>query len=455
MTTSTAPKTRGPLPPAARSFFGRLRRSRTAIRAAACAALGMAGMVGLHVLASAKQPPVAVERQVAPIHSKTLVAARTSVQPVLTGFGDVQPVRRVDLVAETAGRILHVHPALRAGERVRVGESLLRIDPREAQSRVAELEAVAATARIARQRLDAEHSAQTQRLDLLRRSLELADAQHARLRQLHEGSDVGSRSAVEAAERERLALAEQVLALQTDVDLYSLKADDLDRQALAAEAQLDRARLEAERCDVAAPFDARILKADVEAGQWTSPGQPLVSLADDSLREIHVSLDAAQAFRHLEFQPQETADAGWFPLPVPAECGIRLTGVGGDLAAAGRLHRVVRFDRASRMLTVAVRVDSSASDGGWPLAEGMFCRVEIPGRALADVVPVPRHALTPRQEVYVAENGVLRIRPVVAAYLDDQWAYLSAGIEEGEIVLTSRLVNPMENAPVAGVEETP
>ena len=93
MTTSSPSQTLGSLPTAARSFFGRLRRSRTAIRAAACAALGVLGMVGLHVLASAKQPPVAVERQIAPILSKTIVAARSSVQPVLTGFGEIQPVK--------------------------------------------------------------------------------------------------------------------------------------------------------------------------------------------------------------------------------------------------------------------------------------------------------------------------------------------------------------------------
>ncbi len=62
-----------------------------------------------------------------------------------------------------------------------------------------------------------------------------------------------------------------------------------------------------------------------------------------------------------------------------------------EVQGSGHLDRVVRFDSRTRMLAVAIALDGSQSSS-FPLVEGMFCRVTIPGRILEQVFVVPREA---------------------------------------------------------------
>ena len=81
-------------------------------------------------------------------------------------------------------------------------------------------------------------------------------------------------------------------------------------------ATLAFAEVNLQRCRVTSPFTGRIKTASVEIGQFVSPGQPLVTLADDTLLEIQVPLDAGDARQWLQFErkPSENPTA-WFSKP--------------------------------------------------------------------------------------------------------------------------------------------
>jgi multidrug efflux pump subunit AcrA (membrane-fusion protein) len=111
---------------------------------------------------------------------------------------------------------------------------------------------------------------------------------------------------------------------------------------------------------------------------------------------------------------------------------------------------VVDFDANTRTLTVAIRIlaeDAAAENpGSLPLVEGMFCSVEIPGRSLENVVKLPRWAVSYENTVYMSVDGRLKTVPVEVARLDSDNAYVSGGIAPGDLVVTTRLVNPLENS---------
>ena len=418
-----------------------------------CGALGFVGVAGFAILARSRTPPETVEQKTAPITSKAIVAQQSDVQTVLNGFGEIRAWRQTEISAEVAGHVASVHPRLRQGETVCAGELLFEIDPSDYANRVCELEAESAMAHHAASRIAVEQQAERERLGLMRRSLELASANLERARNLFAKNSVGSQASVDAAEREYNAIADQTRALQAAVDLHPIQAAEAELRIKSATASLDRAQHDLARCRVEAPYDARIVEARVEKDQWVAPGSALLTLADDSVREVRISLDAADARAQLSFASPVDSGNGWFPPPVPVDCRLFLPDQpSGTPAATGRLHRIVQMDRETRMVTVAIRLEGPAAAASWPVADGMFCRVEIPGRRFEGVIAVPRHALNHRSEVYCAAEGVLKTTPVHVAYTDRDKAYIDQGLAPGDQVLVSRLANPLENSPVA-IEE--
>ena len=117
-------------------------------------------------------------------------------------------------------------------------------------------------------------------------------------------------------------------------------------------------------------------------------------------------------------------------------------------ALLARDHRVVAFDPQTRTLTVAVRVnpDDTRTEGGFPLVEGMFCEVEIPGKTLPNAARLPPQAVSFENTVYLAVDNRLKTVPVVVARSNDRYTYVKAGLADGDIVITTRLVDPLENA---------
>jgi len=115
------------------------------------------------------------------------------------------------------------------------------------------------------------------------------------------------------------------------------------------------------------------------------------------------------------------------------------------------LHRVVTFKQQTRTLTVAVRIHAetavSQDQTTLPLVDGMFCAVKIPGKKLQKVIRLPRWAVTFDNTVYIADDeNRLKTVPVVVARSEGDNIYISEGLIRGDRVITTRLIDPLENA---------
>jgi RND family efflux transporter MFP subunit len=256
---------------------------------------------------------------------------------------------------------------------------------------------------------------------------------------------------VDQAEQAFNAAADQVDLLDEQIALFPIRIRESRAALASARAALDTAAANLDRCTIRAPFRGRIRAAAVEAGQYVTPGGELLSLADDSVLEIEVPIDSRDARKWLRFD--ETAarsgdGAAWFSGLTRVPCTIQWTEESGGPPWTGHLHRVVRFEPETRTLTVAVRVTAAEARGAgaFPLVEGMFCAVAVPGRMLEGVVRLPRWAVTFRETVYLAEGSRLKTAPVTVAWTDGEEAFVSEGIPEGQKVIVTRLSDPLENA---------
>ncbi len=423
---------------------------RILFRISVCVAILVAGMAAMAGLARLKKPPAQVTPEERAFKVQAVRAVFEDVPVVLKGYGNVRAVDRVTLSAEVSGPVVEVHPRLDVGEIIPKGEVLFRIDPRDYAAAVREAEAGVSQWRHAIARLKEEYTQARRRHGPLLRSRDLAKAEFQRLSRLYKENKVGTRSGVEAAERAYNQAVDRLRILEQALSLYPLRIEEARSSLEAAQARLMRARVQLERCTVRAPFTGRLTAVSVEPGQFLSPGAPAVTLANDSHLEIQVALDSADARRWLLMDaPKSPEPVAWFQGLRHVPCRIRWTEDPDGPTWTGRLHRVVNYDRKTRTLTVAVRVPareaSKTSSTGLPLVEGMFCSVEIPGKTLRRVVRLPRWAVTFDNKVYLSVNRRLKTVPVRVARFQGDEAFIEKGIQEGDLVVVTRLASPLEN----------
>ncbi|MBC2743713.1 MAG: hypothetical protein HGJ93_11875 [Desulfosarcina sp.] len=191
----------------------------------------------------------------------------------------------------------------------------------------------------------------------------------------------------------------------------------------------------------------------MEAGQFVSPGQNILTLADDTLLEIQVPLDSRDARNWLQFETpaSDRLPTAWFANLKPVECTIRWTEDKTGSVWTGILNRVVKFDQQTRTLTVAVRVTAESAMGNGnralPLVEGMFCTIEIPGRTMHNVYRLPRQAVSFENKVYLANaDGRLKTVDVTVERIEGEYVYVGRGLNPGDTVILTRLIDPLEKA---------
>ena len=398
-------------------------RQRYMLRIVLCTVIVLAGISGFIALASLKKPPAEVLEGERPLKVKVEKIQAASIPVTITGYGQVRTVTAVHISAEVAGQVVAVHPRLRVGERIVADEVLFRIDDRNYAAAVAQGMA---------------------EVD------QLAGAEFQRVSNLFDEHQVGTRSSVDRAEQAYNTAVDQADQMAQAVALYPIRIQEAGSTLAAARARLQLAHANLARCEVRAPFDCRLTLAAVEQGQYVSPGPPLLTLADDRLLEIQVPLDSRDVRQWMRFAPaSEPVNQAWFGQPETVACRIRWSEDKAGHAWHGRLHRIVAYDEKTRTITVAVRIaaaDAVAGNGDLPLVEGMFCSVEIPGRTLPQAFRVPRSAVSFKDTVFVAMDGRLKTVAVQVARLDGDHAYITGGLNEGDAVIVTRLVDPLENS---------
>ncbi len=414
-----------------------------------CTLVLAAGISGMVALASLKTPPAEAVYQEKPLKVEVLRAEPEDVGVMITGFAEARPLDIVDISPEVSGRIIEVHPRLEAGEVIPEGELLFRIDPRDyraahddARAKVTQWENTIA-------RIEKEFALDKARLETLKRNRDLAEAEYQRLKTLYERDSVGTRSGVDQAEQVYNQAADTVDQLARQLEVYPLQIRENQAALASARAHLEKTRTNLDRVEIRAPFDGRLKTVSIEEGQYVSPGLKAVTLADDSVLELRVPLDSRDARKWLRFDQQQTpGNAALFSGLDRVPVTIQWTEDRQGHTWTGRLHRVIHFDSQTRTLLVAVRVDRSAADadGNFPLLEGMFCEVEIPGKTLEKVVRLPRWAVSFENTVFVADENRLRTVPVRVSRIEGENAFISEGLSAGDRVIVTRLVDPLENA---------
>ena len=355
-------------------------------RIAVCMSVLILGLLGMMALASMRTPPKESKPEERRLKVEVLRVAPEDVPVFMTGYGDVQALNEVTIAPEVSGRVVSVHERLEVGEVIAEGETLFVVDPRNYDAAFKEARANVSQLGITIARLEKQLSLDRSRLKTLERSRELARAEYERLLRLFQEHKVTARSSVDAAERTYNGAADQADQMAQLIALYPLQIQEARSRLDAAGAGLELAQANLDRCTVRAPFNGRIKAASIEEGQFVSPGQSVLTLADDSTLEIHVALDSRDARRWLPFeQGAGKSDLAWFHGLPRDRVRIQWTEDEDDHVWHGHMNRVVEFDRQTRTLTLAIRIDAreALNGDGLPLWKGCSARCVSRGRPFA------------------------------------------------------------------------
>ena len=310
-----------------------------------------------------------------------------SAQLAVRSQGTVLPRTQTLLGAEVGGTIVEISPKFIPGGVFRAGEVLMRIDATDYRVAVRQAEAL-----------------------VKQRKIEFDGA--AKLRQQ------GYRAEAEYAS------AAAALA--------------------SAEAELVRAQRNLERTEIRLPYEGMVLSKEADIGQFVSPGARLgVTFATD-YAEVRLPLtDQDLAFVDLP-EATEIAETGASQGP-PVTLSATRMGKPADWEA-----RIVRsegvVDEKSRVTYAVARIDDPycLHREGIPLPVGTFVTADISGRAMEDVIRVPRSALRAASQVLIVDDdNRIRIRGVDVIRADARYAYIGGGVEAGERIAVSAIETPL------------
>lgn len=353
---------------------------------------------GVTTLLYLNRPPAEIaEPEYVPVTVDAVEVVRETIRIPVQAQGTVTPLRETGLVAEVAGRITEVSPAFNVGGFIRRDEVLLRIDPRDYQTALLRAQSAVATAQ-----------------STLAQEKGRADVALQEWKRLPAGSQRSEEAKALYLRKPQLAQAQA--------------------QLLAAQADLNTARDNLERSVIKAPYDALISGKSVELGQYVAPGSALAEVFSVETAEVRLPI------------PQTKLDY----LDLPGLDGYQgdgtidlYTDVGGDITHwQATLHRSEGvFDDRSRVLYTVARIDDPYAlhhPGRPPLRIGTFVNANINGKALEDLVALPRHVLRAGNRVWVIDNGLhLRDRAVSILRTGGDLVYVTAGLENGEMVSLS------------------
>lgn len=311
-------------------------------------------------------------------------------EAIVSASGKVQAKRTVNISADTSGRIIQL--SVEEGDRVKAGQFLMEIDPRNLKSM---LESNEASLQASRSTLE------QQRVLLLqtRENLSLARTQLQRQRDLW-AQQLTTREAVDKAETDvRVREAEARAAEQ---NLNTQQARIRQEQAGVANARFNLSRVRIE-----APIDGIITRRNVEEGEtavvgtMNNAGTVLLILADMSIVEAEVEVDETDIPSVRLGQPAKiTIDA----MPGKTFNG-KVTEIGNSpISQTSANSQSSSAGQQATNFKVTVTIDGQIPD----VRPGFTCSAQITTATRSKALSVPIQAMAVRELTFDQSNAIVR-----------------------------------------------
>lgn len=331
---------------------------------------------------------------------ETITVNRGTWSPGLVVLGTVRPAQQITLRSRVDGQVLEVSPAFVPGGKISAGDMLLRIDPSDLENAL---------------------SIRQSELAQTKASMEIEEARQR------------------LAEKELKLLEGSIDDTNRGLVLREPQVASIKAEVSAADAAVERVKLDLQRTTIYAPFDAQVMRQSVNVGSQVSPGNDLGQLVGMGEYWVMAAIPLGD-LRWVEFPSDERGDASG------SKVTFRSSDAWGPGATReGRVSRLIgSLDEQTRLAQVVVSVPDPLGRGSGepPLILDSLLETEIEGKPIDNVVRLRREYVRDEDTAWVMKNGKLEIRDLEIKFRDGQFAYISKGLEDGEEVVISTLATP-------------
>lgn len=416
--------------------------------------------------------------------------------------GEATSYRVLTVGAEVTGRILKKSEETRSGNFVNQGDVLFEVDPvnylldeQRLQARVdqaaEELKAI---------EVDLQNGA-----ELLKLAQEDNELQKEHLERVKTAAARKAASEVELdnAARQELTARNTVQMQQNQLNTLAQTKKTKEAALKLAQAELQRTRVDLERCRIVSPITGRIVDDMKEEGDYVKPGDTLVHISDSSRMEVKCSLkgqELAWIWQHGQQSNEpsittsetstnsqatstenasssavasSTADprkADPFQMPnVPCEIAFEFQGV--ETVWDGYLSRYEGsgMDRATRMFPCRVLVEEpektrvNSPEGSKQISpptllSGMYVTVRIPIDSPVQLLQVPAESIRPGGQLWVVRDGRLKVVSISLVRVDGDVALVrqeQPTLKAQDVVIVSPLASVTDGMPVSIASDAP
>src|SRR5688572_7350273 len=215
-------------------------------------------------------------------------------EALVSASGRIQPKKQVNISANRMGRVTRL--AVEEGQRVKEGQFLLEIDPRQLEGQLQRSVAGVAAAESGLQ--GARLSVQQAEINLeqAQTSLELSRQDLKRQQDLWKG-ELTTRESLERAQNEVTLRETDVKARQQDIKSRQQEIQTREQQIKQEQAGLSTTRYDLTQITITSPIDGIIVRRNIEEGEtavvgtMNNAGSNLLTVADMSVLEAEVEVD--------------------------------------------------------------------------------------------------------------------------------------------------------------------
>jgi len=360
---------------------------------------GFGGCVGFMLLWTGPETVPEEKNESAKIVQTIPLVPRTRSVAVIAS-GSVIPSRKVIIKPQVTGQVIWQSKSITIGGHVKAGEELIRIDPKDYELALAEVQSNFEQARFERE--------------------------------VESGRQV-------IAKREWTELQSELDTEEVNKSLV-LREPHLRRaEALMEKARndIEIAELQLSRTVITVPFNAMVIEESVEVGQLLNLGSDICELVGTDEFWIQVTLPFSQ-LKWVQF-PEEGQ-------PGAAAQVILDMGDGESVTWKGRVIRLLSdLDPLGRMARLVVSVTDPLnlrrkSGSKLPLLLGSFVEVKIDAGELEDTLTIPRAALREGNRIWVVgDDHVLKILQATVLWRETETVLVSNNLEKGDLLIVSDL----------------
>jgi HlyD family secretion protein len=315
----------------------------------------------------------------------TDVIKMRDLEAIVSASGKIQAKRTVNVSSDTVGRVVNL--AVNEGDRVKVGQFLLQIDPKTLRSRV--------------DSGSASLQANIQTLEQMRQAIETARAQLVQAQQtLTRQQDLWKQ---QLTTREALEKAENdVKVAQSGLQEREKTLKPQESRIAQERAGLDSAQYDLSKVRIVSPIDGIVTARTIQEGEMVmigtmnNAGTVLMTLADMSIIQAEVEVDETNVPNvQLGQQAKVTIDA----LPDRSFRGhVAEIGNSPIQAAAGSTAT------QATNFKVKVMIDEPIPE----VRPGFTCTADITTATRKEVVSVPIPAVAVRELIYDAGGQIVK-----------------------------------------------